>query len=186
MFSSDPNQPVQNYEIVNPTLEQQVASLLPSVAGYGGNLRSTNTIIPVVDLTSAAEGTTLPESLQQALTFGSQTAFEASNTTTTLASTTGFWRVVGVSYGWYGGSTGFSTNEFILDDGIGTKRVWAHNVYGNAANPGFSGINFDLIFFLPAGHSLKAKTNNVAFLMEGSYRQVATVDGTLVDPSGFS
>lgn len=186
MFSSDPNQPVQNYEIVNPTLEQQVASLLPSVAGYGGNLRSTNTIIPIVDLTSAAEGTTLPESLQQAITFGSQTAFEASNTTTTLASTTGFWRVIGTSTGWFASTTGFSTNEFILDDGISTKRVWAHNIYANASSPAFGSINFDLIFFLPAGHSLKAKTNSVSFFMEGSYRQVATIDGTLVDPSGFS
>ena len=77
--SSSPNQPVQNYEIVNAGLEAQVAALLPSVAGYGGNLRATNTIVPIVDLTAAAEGSNVPESLQQALAFGSQTAFSVSN-----------------------------------------------------------------------------------------------------------
>ena len=90
--SSSPNQPIQNYEIVNSGLEAQVAALLPSVAGYGGNLRATNTIIPVVDLTAAAEGSNVPESLQQALAFGSQTAFDVTNTTTTIISNTGFYR----------------------------------------------------------------------------------------------
>ena len=89
--SSSPNQPIQNYEIVNPGLETQVASLLPSVAGYGGNLRSTNTIIPIVDLTAAAEGSNVPESMQQAIAFGSMTAFsQIGSGTTVIVNTPGF------------------------------------------------------------------------------------------------
>lgn len=183
---SQPNEPVQNYEVTSPSLEQTVRSLLPSVAGYGGLLRSTNTIIPVIDITSAAEGSSVAESLQQAIAFGSQTVFEASNTTTNLANTPGFWRVVGTSTGWFAGTTGFDTNEFIIDDGSSTKRVWAHNIYANASNPAFGSLNIDLIFFLRSGDTLKAKTDNVAFFLEGSYRQIATVDGTLVNPSGFT
>ena len=97
IYSSSPNQPVQNYEIVNAGLEAQVAALLPSVAGYGGNLRATNTIVPIVDLTAAAEGSNVPESLQQALAFGSQTAFSVSNANSDLASNVGFWRVTGTA-----------------------------------------------------------------------------------------
>ena len=183
---SQPNEPVQNYEVVSPTLENTVRQLLPSVSGYGGLLRSTNTIIPVLDITSAAEGSTVAESLQQAIAYGSATVFEASNATTDLANTPGFWRVVGTSTGWFASSTGFSTNEFIIDDGASTKRVWAHNIYANAAHPGFGSLNVDLIFFLRAGDTLQAKTNSVSFFLEGSFRQIATVDGTLVNPSGFT
>ena len=91
--SSSPNQPIQNYEIVNPGLETQVASLLPSVAGYGGNLRATNTIIPIVDLTAAAEGSNVPESMQQALAFGSQTVFDVTNATTDVINTPCFYDI---------------------------------------------------------------------------------------------
>ena len=184
MFSSDPNQPVQNYEIVNPTLEQQVATLLPSVAGYGGNLRSTNTIIPIVDLTGAAEGTTLPESLQQAIAFGSMTAWSCQNTTTALASTTGFWRIFGTATGTPSSSVGGEL-RFDMTDGVSTKTIWAMNFRASADQPAVSE-SFDYIVFLAAGESISAVSSAVNFKSQGSYRQVATVDGTLVDPSGFS
>ena len=87
--SSSPNQPIQNYEIVNPTLESTIAQLLPSVAGYGGNLRSTNTIIPIVDVTGAAEGTQLRADLQSAFAFSNITAFEVKNASSTLLNSPG-------------------------------------------------------------------------------------------------
>lgn len=183
MFSSDPNQPVQNYEIVNPTLEQQVADLLPSVAGYGGNLRSTNTIIPIVDLTSAAEGTTLPESLQQAIAFGSMTAFNVSNATSTIISNTGFYRVFGVVHVNYASAAG-NFAGFDMSDGISTKRVWGSD-YGNGFNDAATGLSFDFIVYLGSGETLSAVSTDANSHFYGSTRQVATADGTLVDPSGF-
>ena len=172
--------------ITSEALEAAFRDLVPSQEGFTEDLMASNTIIPVLDLSSAAEGSTVSESLQTSLAFGSQTAFEASNATTNLANTAGFWRVVATSTGWFAGSTNFSTNEFIIDDGTTTKRVWAHNIYANAANPAFGSLNVDLIFFLRAGDTLQAKTNNVAFFLEGSYRQIADVNGTLINPSGFT
>jgi len=179
--SSSPNQPVQNYEIVNPGLETQVAALLPSVAGYGGNLRSTNTIIPVVDLTAAAEGSNVPESLQQAIAFGSQTAFAANNSSVVVANTPGFYRIFAASQ--MKSSSGDVSNSFTMTDGISVKTIWEQKF--RAGTGAEAALNIDFIVFLDAGESITAVSNaNNAYLL-GSSRQVATNDGTLVTPSGF-
>lgn len=182
MSSSTPNQPIQNYEIVNPTLEQQVANLLPSVAGYGGNLRSTNTIIPIVDLTAAAEGTTLPQTLQQAIAFGSQTAFEINNTTTNLANTPGFWRVT-AGYTNFNTSSGDINCAFNMTDGASTKVVWKNRLSVSSSLQ-VNGGDIDLIFFLPAGITLSGTAGIYSYL-SGSYRQVADINANLTDPAGF-
>ena len=182
--SSSPNQPIQNYEIVNPTLEQQIANLLPSVAGYGGNLRSTNTIIPVVDVTAAAEGSTLPESLQFALAFGSQTAHSVNNTTTTIISNTGFFRVFG--------NTSILDNQqstfvqFFFDDGVTTKAIWTSRPYGTNGVSNAINIPVDFNVFIDTGVSLKVNATGTYSYFDGTTRQLASKDGVLVDPSGFA
>lgn len=181
---SQPNEPVQNYEVVSPSLEAQVKSLLPSVAGYGGLLRSTNTIIPVVDVSSAAEGSTLAPDLQQAIAFGSQTAFSVENATSTLENTAGFYRVFGTIGGCSSASASVFGN-FILNDGASDKTI-----FGLVTTQGSSGqsnafIAFDFIVFLDSGDSLKAIAN-ARTTITGSTRQIAQKDGTLVNPSGFT
>lgn len=182
--SSSPNQPIQNYEIVNPTLETQVSTLLPSVAGYGGNLRSTNTIIPIIDLTSAAEGTVLPQYLQAALAFGSQTTFEVENTTTTLANTPGFWRIFGVMFD--KANSGARSGTFILTDGSSNKEIWGIDSNGFAALNDMAVTSYDFVVYLAATESLTVTSSSTALQFKGSFRQVADNNGVLVDPSGFA
>ena len=180
--SSSPNQPVQNYEIVNAGLEAQVAALLPSVAGYGGNLRATNTIVPIVDLTAAAEGSNVPESLQQALAFGSQTAFSVSNANSDLASNVGFWSVTGTA-SFISVSTAEHARINLIDSTPTTKIVWS---LGTPSGKGNSQqfVSFDYIFFLAAGEKINVECS-LRGVINGSYRQVADSIGTLVTPSGF-
>ena len=183
--SSSPNQPIQNYEIVNPTLETQVATLLPSVAGYGGNLRSTNTIIPIVDLTSAAEGSTLPESLQFALAFGSQTSNTTTNTTTTLINTTGFWRVFGNFSGNHDDAAA-KICQLRLTDGISNKIVLDFGYASTQADNTSNNNVFDFNVFLDSGESLVAQSNSSILTLYTTVRQLADKSGTLVDPSGYA
>tara|TARA_Y100000022_G_scaffold34431_1_gene27703 strand:- start:1229 stop:1792 length:564 start_codon:yes stop_codon:yes gene_type:complete len=184
--SSSPNQPIQNYEIVNPTLEQQIATLLPSVAGYGGNLRSTNTIIPVVDVTTAAEGSTLPESLQFAMAFGSQTSYTVTNTTTTVISNTGFWRVFGNFSGNFDDASA-KIAQFRLTDGSSNKILRDYGFASQeAAGTSSANTNFDFNVFLDSGESLVAQSNSTILTLFVSVRQLADKAGTLVDPSGFA
>jgi hypothetical protein len=182
--SSAPNQPIQNYEIVNSTLETQVASLLPSVAGYGGNLRSTNTIIPIIDLTSAAEGTTLPENLQQAMAFGSQTAHSVNNTTGTIINNTGFFRVFG--------NTSILDNQngdvvkFLFNDGSSTKVIWTSRTYGTNGTAQAINIPVDFIVFIDTGVTFQVTATGTYAFFDGTTRQLASKDGTRVDPAGYS
>ena len=67
-------------------LQTQIRDLLPSQNGFGSELQATNVIVPIIDLTAAAEGSGLPTDLARALAFGSQTAVAVSNTTTTFSS----------------------------------------------------------------------------------------------------
>lgn len=167
--------------VTSEALQAQIRNLLPSQEGFGTDLMAQNVIVPIIDLTSAAEGSTVPQILQTALAFGSQTSFEISNTTTTLANTAGFWRFQGSSTGVSGANT---SNTFNLTDGLSTKVIWGHvfKSYGSLITT----VTFDLVVFLNSGESLTGTTNNALNVVAGSYRQIADVNGVLVNPSGFS
>lgn len=185
--SSSPNQPIQNYEIVNRTLEQQVANLLPSVAGYGGNLRSTNTIIPIVDLTTAAEGSTLPETLNNAWDFASDHN-TVNNTTTTLITNTGFWRVL-INYREENvvNNTVTPLGFVFMDDGATTKKIWQFSSTNtSSATETFGASVTDFYVFLDSGIELKATSVSTRVSLDITTRQVASKDGTIVTPLGFS
>ena len=164
-------------------LQTQVRDLLPSQNGFGSELQATNVITPIIDLTAAAEGSGLPFQLQTALAFGSQTAFDVTNTTTTIINTTGFYRVFGA--GTVRG-TNAANNEFSfsLTDGLSTKKIYEVTL-AVVNNTNVTSQNFDFIVFLAAGESLSTTSSSAFVFVTGSTRQIATGDGTLVNPSGF-
>ena len=157
-------------------LQSQIRDLLPSQNGFGSELQATNIITPIIDLTRAAEGTGLPEYLQNAINFGGATAFRTVNTTDTLANTPGFYRVVGTST-----VSGSVVNAFDMDDGSTTKRVWGQEGQSSAVTT----TNLDLFFWLPAGVTLSAVSTAVTCNITGSIRQVADSLATLTNPSGY-
>ena len=138
-----------------------------------------NVIVPIIDLTSAAEGSTVPEILQTALAFGSQTAFTATTAGVTIANTAGFYRVIGTMNTY---SSGKCTIE--MSDGFSTKIIYA--LQGEAGIATTDSVNYDFVFFLAAGQSLIVKLSSTVARQFGSIRQIADVNGTLVNPSGFS
>ena len=111
----------QIISITSEALQATIRRLLPSQQGFGEDLQASNVILPIVDLTPTAEGSSVPTYLQQALAFGSQTAFEVSNTTTQLAGSPGFYRVFGTISLYMNTTTNIS--GFIqIQDGASTKR----------------------------------------------------------------
>ena len=157
---------------------------MPSQQGFGTDLSASDTIIPIIDLTEAAEGSDVPQILQTALAFGSQTFFSISNSTNTLINTTGFYRVVGVTTI---ESTSSALNiDLRMNDGATEKTVWQHLVPASGSADSFMSIQFDLVFFLPAGMSLIGTSNNTSAVCAGSTRQIADINGTLVQPVGFT
>jgi hypothetical protein len=162
--------------VTSEALQKQIRDLLPSQQGFGEDLQASNVILPIIDLTSAAAGTSTPLYLQQALAFGSQTAFSITATTTVIVNTPGFYRIFGVSStrGAANADTGMS-----LSDGLSTKQIYAQFSSGTESEL------FDFTVFLRSGDSLSGNATGAATLL-GSSRQVADVNGNLVYPVGYT
>ncbi len=164
-------------------LQSQIRDLLPSQNGFGSELQASNVITPIIDLTSAAEGSSIGSNLQTALAFGSQTAFEVNNTTTTIGSSPGFYRVVG-GYTNFNNTSGDLNVRFELTDGVSTKVVWKNRLSPSSPAVQVNGGEFDLVFWLSTGESLIAGASIYSYIA-GSIRQIADSEGKLVNPSGF-
>jgi len=170
-------------DITSEALQSVFRRLLPSQAGFGEDLQATNVITPVIDLTASAEGSQLPFSLQTAQAHGSNTAFDVENTTSTLVSTTGFYSIIGAITSRSQSSTkhgGF----FSITDGSTSKIIWEAKQLTLNADLMYA-LSYNLFVFLRAGDSLTA-TATLHGIMTGSTRQVADINGNLVNPSGFT
>ncbi len=166
----------QEFVIKSTTLEDKINQLLPSQGGAqaGVDLSASTTIIPIVDLTESAEGSNLREDLQRALSLNSITSTQINNTTTTIINTTGYFRIFGsCSFA----SSGFC--DFRITDGTTTKSLLTIN--SNAALDGFT--TYDFIVFLQAGDSILARASSASNTLEVVTRQIADINGNLVNPT---
>lgn len=170
--------------VVSEALEAQIRNLLPSQRGFGEDLQASNVITPIIDLTAAAEGTNVPLYQQQALAFGNQTAFNVSATSTVLANSPGFYRVIGTATG-RPSSGSVNDAKFDLSDGLSTKTVWMLSIE-DATSTVIVSESYDLVFFLAAGESLTAVSTINRVISAGSIRQIADVNGVSVNPVGFT
>lgn len=170
--------------ITSESLEAAYRALTPSQEGFTEDLMASNTIIPVLDLTPEAEGTSTPQYLQTALAFGSQTGFDVVNTSTVIANTAGFYRVIGTFTGRNQSATD-TRLSFTMSDGLSTKKIYGGD-YESSGNEAAWGIGYDFTVFLRSGDSLTAVSSSDKGHVIGSIRQVADVNGVLVDPAGFT
>lgn len=169
--------------VTSELLQAKIRELLPSQQGFGEDLQASNVILPVIDLTSAAEGSDVPDFLQQSIAFGSQSAFNVNGTTTVIVNTTGFYRIFGVATVGNNSTIDISAS-FTMSDGLSTKTVW--EVDSKTYATAYLAVPFDFTVFLAAGESLSATSSNVSTALAGSTRQVADVNGNLVNPVGFN
>ena len=170
------------YFINSQELEDKVRKVLPSQggAGAGFDLSASTQIIPIIDLTESAEGSNVREDLQTALSFNSITTFTVTGATSTLISNTGYYRVFG-NFNGFPSSSAVRNARFALNDGTTDKFFQDYNLFATS-NLGIVMVPFDFIVFLPAGHSLKATTNVTQTVLEGCFRQIADINGDLVNP----
>jgi hypothetical protein len=168
--------------VTSEALQQQIRSLLPSQEGFGTDLMAQNVIVPIVDLTAAAEGSSVRQDLQSSIAFGSQTAFSVNNQTSTIINATGFWRIIGII-----DQSNFvvgSNARINMTDGLSTKIVYQSTTGGSGDTR--QAIPFDFIFFLTSGESITMTAATASITIAGSYRQIADINGTLVNPVGFN
>ena len=169
--------------VTSEALQAQIRNLLPSQQGFGTDLMAQNVIVPIIDLTSAAEGTSVPEYLQTALAFGSNTGFTVNNATTAIISNAGFYRIIGTASIKPNTAANRSV-RFDATDGLANVTLWKLDVADSTAINPFA-VPFDFTVFVNSGITINAVASS-SCVAAGSTRQVADINGTLVNPSGFS
>ena len=171
-------------QVVSESLQATVRRLLPSQQGFTEDLQASNVIMPVIDLTPTAEGSSLPTDLSRALNYGNVTSHTVNNTQSTLINNTGFYRIFGVTL--LDDNAAGNYVEFEMTDGVTPKRIWRMQPYGSGGVANEINIPVDFIVFLAAGESITVDANGVNTYFYGSSQQVADISGNLVNPSGFT
>lgn len=173
----------EEFQINSSAIEDKINQLLPSQGGFGAGVdfSASTMVIPIIDLTETAEGSAVRQDLQTALSFTTANAFNVNNTTTTVITTTGYYRIVGTSIS-ISSASGTPAGEIIINDGSSDKVVWGSENYTTSVQFVVSPIAFDLVVFLSAGDSLKVKSSSASAKMIGSVRQIADLSGNLTNP----
>ncbi len=172
----------QEFTIKSSAIEDKINQLLPSQGGFqpGVDFSASTMVIPVVDLTETAEGSSLRADLQTALSHDTATTFAVNNTTTTVLTTTGYYRIVGSITLRADGTN--AEGAIIINDGTTDKIIYSLKNTGNSTNQTIVNPNVDLIVFMSAGDSLKIKANLADTTFIGSLRQIADINGNLTNP----
>jgi len=172
----------QQFRIESESLRDQINKLLPSQArgSIDVDLTGSTTIIPIVDLTETAEGSSLRQDLQTSFSHTTATSFNVSNATSTLVNTTGYYRVFGNIQLLNGAATQYNA-EFLINDGTTTKSIFkvisvTSSGLNNTSTP------FDFLVKLQAGDSLQAVSSGTFANLTGCTRQIADLSGNLTNP----
>jgi hypothetical protein len=138
-------------------------------------------VIPIIDLTEAAEGSVLRADLQVASSF-STTNVAAANTDVLIVNTTGYYKLV-FAYSADAGGGGDTLVRIYIDDGITEKDIYRNEIATAGANTQVID-NGELIAFLSAGKSLRCQTvgNPATCKLNVSYHQIADINGNLTNP----
>tara|TARA_R110002110_G_scaffold162875_1_gene362401 strand:+ start:75 stop:605 length:531 start_codon:yes stop_codon:yes gene_type:complete len=174
----------QEFFINSENLQSKINELLPSQggAGSGFDLSASTQIIPIIDLTESAEGSNVREDIQKAISFGKSTVFSITSAgTSTIISNTGYFRIFGtVNCGWV--TSGSNAIEFILNDGTSDKIINAFRQPQSTTDKLVQSVPTDFTIFLDAGDTFKVTTVGATINFIGSFRQIADINGSLINP----
>jgi hypothetical protein len=173
----------QEFTINSSAIESKINQLLPSQggAGAGVDFSASTMVIPIVDLTESAQGSSLRQDLQTSLSHGTVTSFNVVNTSTTIISTTGYYRVFGALSAQNVADT--DDVNISITDGTTSKILLEGKVTKNQSNAGYlPTIPFDFVVLVTAGDSVVVTSDYTDIRIAGCTRQLASLDGTLTNP----
>tara|TARA_A100001015_G_scaffold289286_1_gene360999 strand:- start:100 stop:657 length:558 start_codon:yes stop_codon:yes gene_type:complete len=175
-----------NSRVTDEALEKRFRDTFRSQGGAElvDDLYAQGVIVPIVDFTAAATGQQLAQNLQTAWDFSTGHTSVVSGTST-LISNSGFWQVDLTATLDAGDGTG-NTGYIFIDAGVTTKKIWQINTLSTGVNSAAAVTDGSFVVFLRSGDSLKATSGGNRVELEIWYRQIATLSGDLVNPSGFT
>jgi len=141
-------------------------------------------VVPTYSINNAAEGSILREDLQTAWDF-STGHDQVIGSNTTIINQTGFWKVE-LSGSLQIPTSGTRNITIQITDGLSSKTIFRIEIDAiAAAAEGEIFVNRDFTIFTKSGESVVVFAS-ADVIADVSYRQIATVNGTLVNPLGFS
>lgn len=178
-----------NSRVTSEALEAKFRQVFPAQGGAElvQDLFASGVIQPVVDFSTVAEGSVLPESLQYAWDFATGSVNVNASGTTNVISNTGFW-LCDLSAATFS-TVNVAPKQAILriNDGSSTKPVWGISTVNSPVENSSTITEARFVVFLRAGDNLEFNLNaSNLFNIDMWYRQVADVNGTLVNPLGFT
>ena len=165
----------QEFTIKSENIEDKINQLLPSQGGFGAgvDISASSMVVPIIDLTETAEGSGLRQDLQRSFSLTSVTALQVSNTTSTVANTTGYFRIFGSMF-----SNAAGVGTFDLTDGFTSKQIFLYQ-----GTTGYTdNVFFDFVVYLTAGDSLTVTSSTASVNIDLISRQIADINGNLVNP----
>jgi len=175
-----------NSRVTDEALEKRFRDTFRSQGGAElvDDLYAQGVIVPVVDFTAAATGQQLAENLQTAWDFSTGSDL-VNNTTTTIISNAGFWQIDFTATG------DLLTNpnrtwRIELTDGVTPKRIWGLTTATGTGTSYFTTVEGKFVVFVNSGQSVQVVSPAADINIDVWYRQIATVNGDLVNPAGFT
>ena len=141
------------------------------------------TVVPTYSINQVAEGSSLPTNLQTAYDFSTGQQFTTSNGSDTIISNTGFWQIQG-AIGIPGGGTG-TLAKISITDGVSTKPVYQIDDVNTTSDAPVI-VPFSFVVYLRSGDSVVQSVTGVTFTINTTFRQIADINGNLVNPLGYS
>ena len=179
------NTNVYNSRVTDEALEKKFRDTFRAQGGAElvDDLYASGVIVPVVDFTSAAEGSALRQDLQSAWDFATGHVLQDGAGTTTVTSNTGFWRI-SLNTAVITDGTAVTT-ALQITDGTTTKDIWVFRTPA-AVSAAVAVEADDFLVFIRAGDTLQVTSTSGNGRIAVEYRQIADVSGNLTNPLGFT
>ena len=169
----------QEFTIKSQDIEDKINQLLPSQGGFqpGVDFSASTMVIPIVDLTETAEGSSLRQDLQRASSINSSHV-TAENGTVTVTNTTGYY-LLQITYVL---NSLTATNEVAVQitDGVTTTDIFKVKATSSSSQaPQFG--NKELVARIRAGQTLQIDSANTSCRINVSSHQIADINGNLTN-----
>jgi hypothetical protein len=163
--------------------------LLPSQRGFGTDLEAQNVIVPIVDLTPTAEGSSLREDLQTAASFSAVSSVKRDNAgsgLTDVINTPGFYKYIVTMAILSDNAASVFETALILQEGGATRAIQELRNSADASGQEPLVAFHEGVVFLNTGQRLRISNTGLDTFIQCSAWQIADVNGNLVNPAGFS
>ena len=183
------NANLTNSRVTSEALEEKFRQVFPSQGGAElvQDLYASGVIQPVIDFSTVAEGSVLAPNLQIAWDFATGADQVTSTTYVDIVTTPGFW-LVDLTYAGLLARNDTNRQNANVDiyDGATSKPIWGISNLISTGSLQSGYVEGKFVAFLRAGDAMRARVQAPTCTMDIWYRQIADVNGNLVNPLGFT